>query len=134
MPLQVSIVTPEQDVLDMECDEVVVPGVNGDLGLLPDHIPLISALQPGVLTTHSGGKATHYVVSSGFVEIDDNRVSILTGTCDEARGVDVDRATKALAAAQDKANGMSPDDPGYAKAQFKIARNRARLDGADRAR
>ena len=134
MPLQVSIVTPEEDVLDMQCDEVVVPGVKGDLGLLPDHIPLISAVQPGVLTTFAGGKATHYVVSSGFVEIDEDRVSILTGTCDKAADIDVARAQKALDAAQAKSDGMSPDDPGYAKAQFKIARNRARLDGADRAR
>jgi F-type H+-transporting ATPase subunit epsilon len=133
MPLSISLVTPEKDVLDMECDEVIVPGVYGELGLLPGHIPLISAMKAGVLTTFSQGKRRHFVVSSGFVEIDDDRITILAGTCEPADEVDVERAKRALAEARKKLDALSPEDPNYAGLQARAHRAEARLDAASRA-
>lgn len=132
MGLKVTIVTPEQEALDVEADEVVVPGAGGEIGLLPQHVALISALRPGVLTTVQGGRKTFYVVSTGFVEIDEDRVSILTSSCEEASKVDVARARTALGEARKHLETLEPDEPRYADAQLRAARARARLDGAAR--
>lgn len=132
MALAIRVVTPSAAVLDVECDQATVPGVNGELGLLPQHVPLISALQPGILTTFTGNKRQHYVVGGGFAEIDEDRVTILTGRCEPASEVDVERAKRALKDAQERLDKLGPDEPLYAKYRRRSARAQARLDGAAR--
>lgn len=132
--LKISIVTPEADVLDVECDEVIVPGTNGELGMLPQHIPLITALRPGVLTTIKDGRKQYFFVGSGFAEIDDDRISILAGSCEPAETIDVPRAKQAMAKAQSRLDQLAPTDPGFTKAEHKAARAQARLDACARVR
>lgn len=132
MSIKVAIVTPDSEGLSIECDEIVAPGVNGELGLLAQHVPMISALAPGVLTVFSNGKPDYYVVGTGFVEMDDDTVSILTSSCEPASEVDIERAKKALSASQEKISTLNPDEPGYHKAILKASRSQARLDGAAR--
>ena len=95
MALKLAIVTPESAGVTVECHEAVVPSVNGELGLLSQHIAMISAIQPGVLTVISGGQREYYVVGTGFVEIDEDQVSILTSTFEAAKDIDVERAKRA---------------------------------------
>jgi F-type H+-transporting ATPase subunit epsilon len=130
--LKVTIVTPEEQALDVACDELIVPGVNGEIGLLPQHVPLISALRPGVLTVIQGQKKSFYVIASGFVEVDQDRVSILTSSCEPATKVDVARARKSLGDSRKKLEALDPNEPGYGDAQSRVARALARLDGASR--
>src|SRR5262245_10637304 len=102
MKIKLAIVTPEKDVLDIECDQVVAPGVNGEIGLLPGHVALITALRPGVLTVVNGGRKNYYAVSSGFAEVDNDKVTVLTAACEPASAIDVERARKALSDAEGK--------------------------------
>jgi len=132
MALKLAIVTPESAGVTVECEEAVVPSVNGEIGLLSQHIAMISAIQPGVLTVISGGKRDYYVVGTGFVEIDEDQVSILTSTFEAVEDIDVERAKKALDSATEKLNTLGPDEPGYVKAEQKAQRARARLDGIAR--
>ena len=134
MALRISIVTPDRDALAVECEEAVVPGVEGELGLLPQHVPLVSALAPGVLTTVQGGKKAYYVVGTGFAEIDEDLITILTNTCEAAKDVDLARAKKSLADATAKLDQLGPEDPGYAKAQMRAKRAAALDEGAARVR
>ena len=132
MALKIAIVTPDHEALDIECDEVVAPGANGEIGLLAGHVPLITALRPGVLTVIAGGRRSHYAVSSGFAEVDADRVTILTEACEEAAKVDADRARRALEQAESALASLAQDDVGFAEPERRSLRARARLDAAAR--
>ena len=75
--IQLEVVTPERRVLAEPVDMVTVPGLGGELGILPGHTPLISQLQTGVLTYVQDGKSSQMHVSGGFVEVRDDHVSVL---------------------------------------------------------
>ena len=104
--LKLEIVTPERKVFGDEVDSVTVPTVSGEIGLLPNHAPLISALKPGVLSYSVRGQVERMVVSSGFVELSGNTVSVMADVAESANEIDAaearseqDAAEKALAAA-----------------------------------
>lgn len=132
MPIQLAIVTPDAEALAISCDEVVAPGVNGEIGLLPGHVPLITALTSGVLTVVEGSKKRYFAVSSGFAEIESDQVTVLTDSCESAKDVDVDRAKRALLEAESKLQDLGANDAGYHAAQRRLARARARIDAAAR--
>ena len=75
--IQLEVVTPERRVLVEPVDMVTVPGLGGELGILPGHTPLISQLQAGVLTYVQDGKSSSLQVTGGFVEVHDDHVSVL---------------------------------------------------------
>ena len=77
--LKLEIVTPEKRVLEAEVDSVTIPTASGEVGILPNHAPLISALKPGVL-------------SGGFVEVNSNKVSVLADTAETADEIDLELA------------------------------------------
>lgn len=104
--LKLEIVTPEKRVLDQTVDSATIPTVNGEIGVLTNHLPLVSALKPGVLAFTVKGNTERVAISSGFVEISDNRISVLTDAAETASEIDVnaaraekDAAEKALAVA-----------------------------------
>ena len=132
MQIKLAIVTPDREALAMSCDEVIAPGVNGEIGFMPGHVPLITALRPGVLTVVKGGKKTYFAVSSGFAEVDADTVTVLTASCEAADEIDVERARKALNDAEAKLEKLGPEDNGYDAARFQIERARARLDAVER--
>ena len=76
--LILEIVTPEAKTFSGEVDMVVLPGVEGELGILPMHVPLMTQLLPGEVRILQGGKETDLVVGTGFVEVSQTHVSILT--------------------------------------------------------
>jgi F-type H+-transporting ATPase subunit epsilon len=132
MALELNVVTPTQDALRVSCDEVVVPGIAGELGVLPGHVPFISALRPGTMSILREGKRTVACISSGFVEVDQDRVTVLTDAYEPAANIDVERARKALTGAEEKLRTLGPEDPGYTEAERRAARAQARLDAAAR--
>ncbi len=75
--IQLEVVTPERRVLAEPVDMVTVPGLGGELGILPGHTPLISQLQNGVLTYVQDGKSSSLHLTGGFVEVHDDHVSVL---------------------------------------------------------
>jgi len=101
MPLTLEIVTPDAKVYSEEVDHVVVPTTSGKIDILPNHVPIIGKLIPGDLKVEKNGSLDYLAVSSGFVEVYSNKVSILT---DEALIVsETDDATieKAVKRAQE---------------------------------
>ena len=74
--LKLEIVTPEKRILDAEIDSVTVPTASGEAGILANHAPLISALKPGILTYTNRGSTEKLAVSSGFVEVNSDTVSV----------------------------------------------------------
>src|SRR4026207_1253516 len=90
--IQLEVVTPERRVLSESVDMVTVPGLGGELGVLPGHTPLISQLQTGVLTYTQDGKSYPLLVSVGFVEVRDDHVSVLAEVAERPDEIDAARA------------------------------------------
>lgn len=100
MPLLLEIVTPEKRVLSETVDHVVVPTASGEIDILPGHIPLLSILEPGELKMGQGAKATAIAVDKGFVEIQGDKVSILTEGAIDVEKIDMSVVEQARLAAE----------------------------------
>ena len=78
MPFQLDIVTPEAKIYSGEVEDVYLPGVEGELGVLANHVPLVTGLQPGELRYKVDGKVEERAVGEGFVEVTQEKVTVLT--------------------------------------------------------
>ncbi len=90
--LNLEIVTPEKKVLTETVDVVTVPTASGEVGILQNHAPLISALKPGILSYSKGGATERLVIAGGFLEVSADNVSVLADTAERADEIDVEAA------------------------------------------
>ena len=107
--MRLAIVTAEKLVYSDEVSSVVAPGAEGQLGILPNHAPLLTSLKPGELKVLKEGEETNIAVSGGFLEVLKNVVTILADTAERAEDIDVERAEAALKRAQEKVNSSESD-------------------------
>ena len=108
--MMLEIITAERQVFSDEVDMVVAPGIDGQLGILPRHAPLMTMLKPGALTVRKAGEEDMYVaVSGGFMEVLGNRVSILADACERSDEIDEERAQQAVQRAQERLANRSED-------------------------
>ncbi len=107
--MRLDIVTAEKLVYSDEVSSVVAPGAEGQLGILPNHAPLLTSLKPGELKVLKEGEETNIAVSGGFLEVLKNVVTILADTAERAEDIDVERAEAALKRAQEKVNSSESD-------------------------
>ena len=129
--LRLDIVTPDKVVLNAEVDYVGAEGVDGQFGLLPDHVPMLSALKVGELYYRQGGE-THWVfVSGGFAQISDNKVTILAESAELASDIDVERAQEAKARAE-KRLAEAQADTDLLRAELALQRAVSRIRVASR--
>jgi F-type H+-transporting ATPase subunit epsilon len=127
-----SIVTPEETVLDETVTSIIVPGAKGYLGVMAHHAPLISPLVPGKLSiTLQNGTEVIMAVSGGFIEVAGNRATILADAAEAADEIEKKRAQDALERARrrlhDAAHGDRSWDVERATASFHRAKNRLRV-------
>jgi len=96
MPLKVDIVTAERVVYSDEgVDEVVAPGIEGELTVLSQHAPLLTMIKPGVLRIVKGSDDVDMAITGGFLEVRDDRVTILADAAERAEDIDSVRAEEA---------------------------------------
>jgi F-type H+-transporting ATPase subunit epsilon len=131
--LRLEFVTPERALAQNEVDEVVLPGEMGDLGVLPGHAPLLTALRPGAMWYRKGTERTYAFVSGGFAEIVQDRVSILAQVAERAEEIDIERAEAARRRAED-ALIKPASDTDLELARLELAKAIARLEIARRQR
>jgi F-type H+-transporting ATPase subunit epsilon len=98
--LKLEIVTPEATAYSEDVEMVTLPGVEGELGVYPNHVPLLTTLNPGELRVLKGGKETFLAIGEGFVEITGNSVSVLTDMALDVAGIDENAAEAAVARAK----------------------------------
>ena len=129
MPMTLEIITAERQVYSDEVDMVIVPGFDGQLGILPRHAPLMTMLKPGELMVRKNGAEDMYVaVSGGFMEVLGNRVSVLADTCERSDEIDEERAEQAIQRAQERlANHGSELELGRAMDSLRRAQVRVNL-------
>jgi F-type H+-transporting ATPase subunit epsilon len=125
--IQLEIVTPERRLLDEPVDMVTVPGLNGELGILHGHTPLISQLKTGVLTYVQDGKNSQLHVSGGFVEVREDRVSVLAVIAERPEEIDVASARASRERLEKQLSGWSGSEEDLEVARTELARSEVRL-------
>jgi F-type H+-transporting ATPase subunit epsilon len=108
--LHLEIVTPSRRVVEVEVDEVRLPGALGEMGVLPGHIPLLTSLAAGPLTYFEGTSSTRYAVQGGFAEVLPDRVTVLASIAETADDIDVEAARTRLSDANEKLKQASAEE------------------------
>ena len=130
--IQLEVVTPERRVLADPVDMVTVPGLGGELGILPGHTPLISQLHTGVLTYVQDGKSSQLHVSGGFVEVRDDHVSVLAEVAERPEEIDAARARLSRDQLEKQINAWSGSEDELAIAKTEFERSVVRMQLASR--
>src|SRR4029434_2007664 len=125
--IQLEVVTPERRVLAESVDMVTVPGLGGELGILPGHTPLISQLQNGVLSYVQDGKTHQLHVSGGFIEVRDDKVSVLAEVAERPEEIDAARAKLAREHVEKQLTAWSGTEEDFEQARAKLERSVVRL-------
>ncbi len=110
MPLKLEIVTPEARVFSDDVDTVVLPGFEGEMGVLPLHAPLVTTLQPGELRYSKGGKTTDLAVGEGLVEVTGQSARILTDMAIHVEDIDEKAVEEALERAKHALENIKPGE------------------------
>jgi len=135
MPLQLEIVSPERRVFDDEVDMVVVPGRNGQLGILPHHTPLISSLGVGELRIKKGDTEQSLLISGGFVEVRPDKVVVMADLAEHSDEIDEARAAEARKRAEaELEEAKDPVDIARVRAALQTALMRERIATRRRSR
>lgn len=141
MPIRFELVTAERIVFQDDVDVVVVPGVEGELSVLPRHAPLLTVIQPGEIRLRKKGEESSIVVMGGFLEVRPNKVTVLADAAERADEIDAIRAEAAMKSAEERMKGkLAPEDLRLAESalrravvRLKVARRRrgsgARMEG-----
>ena len=125
--IQLEVVTPERRVLAEPVDMVNVPGLGGELGILPGHTPLISQLQTGVLTYVQEGKSFPLLVSGGFVEVRDDHVSVLADIAERPEEIGASRAKLSRDKLEKQLSAWSGSEDDLETAKAELDRSLVRL-------
>jgi len=131
--LNLEIVTAERPVFSDNVDIVIAPGIEGQLGILPNHDALMTILEPGELCVRKGSEETFIALSGGFLEVLENKVVILADAAERADEIDMTRAEAAKKRAQERLE-QHPSDMDSARAEAALRRSLARLKVAERRR
>lgn len=132
--LQFKIVTPERVVYEDTVDAVILPTVDGEIAILPNHIPLVTLLQAGILRIKKGAEETPLAVSTGVIEVDGKRVVVLADTAERADELEEEKIEKAREDAKKLMSEKRHDTEGFADASAALERELARLKVAKRYR
>ena len=131
--VKLDIVTPERVAYSEEIDMLVATAIDGDIGILPGHTPLVTGLIPNVLKVHEGDREIHISVSEGFMEVKPEEINVVVRTAEFPEEIDVDRAKRAKERAEErleKESGRISD----ARARSSLERALARINAAQNRR
>ena len=135
MPLRLEIVSPERRVYDDEVDMVIVPGRNGQLGILPRHTPLISSLGVGELRIKKDGTEQSLLISGGFVEVQPDKVIVMADLAEHSDEIDEAKAVEARKRAEAELGEVKdPVDIARVRASLQTALMRERIATRRRSR
>jgi F-type H+-transporting ATPase subunit epsilon len=123
MGFELSIVTPEGQAYAGEVDGIVLPGVEGDFGVLPDHERFLTPLRVGAVEIKTGSRAIIAAVSGGFADVQGDQVTVLADSCELSSEIDVARADEARARAEEL---LATAEDAERQAEFEAAVERAK--------
>jgi F-type H+-transporting ATPase subunit epsilon len=135
MPIRCEIVSQDRMVFEGDADIVVLPGTDGEMGILPHHAPLLTTLKIGIIKVRSGGKEEIFTVAGGVAEIQPDLVTVLADAAENVDEINVARAEAARKRAEEMlAKGVPADTDSYLKMEAALRKSNLRLDAVRRYR
>jgi F-type H+-transporting ATPase subunit epsilon len=132
--LKLDIVTAERIVFSEEVDTVIAPGVEGQLGILPHHAPLMTILQAGELVVRRENKEDVLAISGGFLEVRPDRVIVLADSAERAEEIDLARAEAAKKRAEERLRERKLEGLDETRAEASLRRAITRISVAEKIR
>ncbi len=126
------VVTPDRKLLSAEADVVVLPGVEGQFGVLSGHVPFLSALDIGEMYYRDGAKTEYLSVSGGFAEVTGKKVTIVAEAAELGREIDIERARRALERAEKRLAAAKTENIDWTRAEASLRRAMMRMKVAGR--
>ena len=134
MGIRVDIVTAERLVFSEDADIVMVPGVEGELGILPHHAPIMTMIKPGEVLVRKGTEEYSLAVSGGFLEVKPDHITILADAAERADEIEIARAEAAKKRAEESLKGRTTAETDLANAEASLRRAMARIKVAEKRR
>ena len=135
MPIRCEIVSQDRLVFEGDADIVVVPGALGEMGILPGHAPMLSALEMGVIQVKKDQEQEVFTVTGGFIEVQPDIVTIMADAAEHIDEIDEERAQQAMERAQKLLDDYSEEDTeNYLRIQAALRRSSLRLKTVDQYR
>ncbi len=135
MSIRCEIVSQDRQVFSGNADMVIVPGVQGEMGILPNHAPLLSTLKFGILRIRYRGEEQVFTVAGGVIEVQPDIVTIMADAAENVQEIDISRAEAAKRRAEEiLKQGPPPDSDSYLRLEAALRRSNLRLDAVRRYR
>ena len=135
MPIRCEIVSQDRMVFEGDADIVIVPGEAGELGILPNHAPLLSTIRMGVIKVRIGEDEQDFTVSGGIIEVQPDIITVLADAAENVDEIDISRAEAAKRRVEEiLAKGPPPDTDEYLAMEAALRRSNLRLEAARRYR
>lgn len=135
MPIRCEIVSQDRPVFEGDVDIVVAPGVDGEMGILPHHAPLLTTLKPGIMRVRYQGREDVFAIAGGVMEVRPTIVTVLADAAERAEDIDVSRAEEARRRAEESLKaGLPHNSEAYLAAEAALRRSNLRLQVARRRR
>jgi len=135
MPIRCEIVSQDRMVYEGDAEMVLLPGVEGEMGILPNHAPLLTTLKFGIIRVRAGGNEQVFTVAGGIAEVQPEIITILADAAENVEEIDVARAEAARKRAEEiLAKGVPTDGDAYLKMEAALRRSNLRLDAVKRYR
>jgi F-type H+-transporting ATPase subunit epsilon len=135
MSIRCEIVSQDREVFSGEADMVIVPGVQGEMGILPNHAPLLSTLKYGFLRVRYLDKEQVFTIAGGVIEVQPDLITVMADAAENVREIDVSRAEAAKKRAEEIIKqGPPPDSDSYMKIEAALRRSNLRLEAVKRYR
>ncbi|MGQ9832502.1 MAG: ATP synthase F1 subunit epsilon [Candidatus Villigracilaceae bacterium] len=133
MPIRCEIVSQDRMVYSGEADMVILPGTAGEMGILPNHAPLLTTLKFGIIKVRSGNREEVFTVAGGIAEVQPDIITILADAAENVAEIDIARAEAARKRAEELlAKGPPPDTDTYLAIEAALRRSNLRLDAVRR--
>jgi F-type H+-transporting ATPase subunit epsilon len=135
MPIRCEIVSQDRMVWEGDAESVILPGTQGEMGILPNHAPLLSTLKYGIVKVRTGEGEEVFTVAGGVVEVQPKIITILADVAENVREIDVARAQAAMQRVEQYLQEGVPADPdAYLRMEAALRRSKLRLDAVRRYR
>lgn len=135
MPIRCEIVSQDRVVYKGDADIVVLPGLEGVMGILPHHSPVLTVLQYGIITVRNGKDEEYFTVAGGVAEVQPDQVTVLADAAENVEEINIQRAEDAKKRAEELlTQGVGEDADHYLRLQAAIRRSNLRLDAVRRYR
>jgi F-type H+-transporting ATPase subunit epsilon len=135
MTIRCDIVSQDRQVFSGEADMVIVPGIQGEMGILPNHAPLLSTLKFGILRVRYMSQEQIFTIAGGVIEVQPDLITVMADAAENVQEIDINRAEAAKRRAEEiLKQGPPPDSDAYLKIESALRRSNLRLDAVKRYR